>query len=120
MPFPTVLLRNLLPLLLLLSTEISFSAAQRMTPSKSREKTPRVAIIGGGIAGCAAAWHLKQTLGDAGVEIRIIEAGDYLGGRIKSVDSAMPAGGQPEDAEKIEMGANWIHGQKGNPLYEFA
>jgi squalene-associated FAD-dependent desaturase len=41
----------------------------------------RVAVLGGGYAGCAAAWRLAQR----GVEVTLIEAGPVLGGRARRV-----------------------------------
>ena len=101
-------------LLLLVSHQIPSGAAQQQAPKK---KAPvRVAIVGGGIAGCAAAWHLKQTLG-ADVAVKIIEADMRLGGRIFSVGIPAASG---NGKSFIELGANWIHGEEGNPLFEFA
>lgn len=53
---------------------------------------PRVAVIGGGLAGLASA----VALGSAGFEVDIYEARNFLGGRATS----WPAGG--EDAEMID------------------
>ena len=65
-------------------------------------------IIGGGISGLAAASHLTA----AGVvDFKLLEARNRLGGRIVTFQ----IGGQ-----KAELGANWIHGVLGNPLYELA
>jgi squalene-associated FAD-dependent desaturase len=44
--------------------------------------TPRVAVIGGGWSGCAAA----LTLAEAGVVVSVYEAGAVLGGRARSLD----------------------------------
>lgn len=73
-----------------------------------RAATPRtVAVIGAGIAGLAAA----RTLTAAGHSVTVFEARDRIGGRIFS-DTGF---GFP-----IEIGANWIHGDKGNPLMKLA
>jgi len=53
---------------------------------------PRVAVIGGGLAGLASA----VALGSAGFEVDVIEARNFLGGRATS----WPVGG--EDAETID------------------
>src|SRR5579863_2529666 len=53
---------------------------------------PRVAVIGGGLAGLASA----VALGSAGFEVEIFEARNFLGGRATS----WPAGG--EDGEMID------------------
>jgi len=49
------------------------------------ERTRRVAVIGGGIAGLAAAW---EAIGHDGVEVEVHEAGDRFGGRIAT--TALP------------------------------
>lgn len=66
-----------------------------------------VAIIGGGLAGLAAA----KTLVNAGVkDIVILEADSRIGGRAQTITL--------EDGF-LEIGAQWIHG-KHNPIYKFA
>jgi squalene-associated FAD-dependent desaturase len=50
--------------------------------AKSRAKQ-RVAVIGGGWAGCAAA----IALGDAGIDVTLIEAARTLGGRARAVEA---------------------------------
>ena len=65
-------------------------------------------IIGGGIAGLSAASHLTSA---GTVDFKLLEARNRLGGRIVTFQ----IGGI-----KAELGANWIHGILGNPLYELA
>jgi len=65
-------------------------------------------IIGGGISGLSAASHLAK---NGFKDFKLLEARNRLGGRI----ATMQIGGT-----KIELGANWIHGILGNPLYELA
>jgi len=50
------------------------------------DPTIRVAVVGGGIAGLAAAWQLRRraVAGGRGVEVRLVEAEERLGGRIAS------------------------------------
>lgn len=60
----------------------------------------RVLIVGGGIAGLTAAWRLEQ----AGIEYRLIEARQRLGGRIQSV----------EGHGALDLGPSWIW--PGQPL----
>jgi squalene-associated FAD-dependent desaturase len=55
---------------------------------------PRVAVIGGGLAGVASA----VALGGAGFEVDIIEARNFLGGRATS----WPVGGSGDQAEMID------------------
>lgn len=67
-----------------------------------------VIIIGGGIAGLAAAnYFLKNGMED----FIILEARKRLGGRIISI---------PIKNHNVELGANWIHGVLGNPIFELA
>lgn len=73
-------------------------------PTNDKEYDADVLILGGGMAGIAAA----KTLHESGIEnFLVLEALGSLGGRIRS---AVFAG------ERIELGANWVHGtsEKGN------
>lgn len=67
-----------------------------------------VLIIGGGMAGLSAAYHLIKNGMD---DFKLLEARRRIGGRIIQI----PIGNQ-----KVELGANWIHGVLGNPVYELA
>ena len=53
----------------------------------SRELLPRVAVVGGGISGLAAAHRLRTLLGPA-AEIVVLEQRDRLGGVLRTVDLA--------------------------------
>lgn len=65
-------------------------------------------IIGAGMAGLAAANHLLKH----GIEsFVILEARKHIGGRIISI---------PMKNHNVELGANWIHGVLGNPIFEIA
>ncbi len=44
--------------------------------------TPRVAVVGGGITGLAAAWELLR----AGAEVMVLESSEHLGGKIVTDD----------------------------------
>ncbi|KAK7571059.1 hypothetical protein V9T40_014663 [Parthenolecanium corni] len=71
-------------------------------------KKYRVVILGAGIAGLSAAKHfVKNNM----MDFLLLEAKDIIGGRICSVE---------RENMKFEIGANWIHGVLGNPLYEIA
>ena len=78
-------------------------------PRRARAPPPRstkVLILGAGAAGITAA----KTLHDQGItDFLVLEAQDYIGGRIKQV---------PFAGMKIEEGANWIHyvEEDDNPL----
>eukprot|EP00058_Branchiostoma_floridae_P022801 XP_002608291.1 hypothetical protein BRAFLDRAFT_87971 [Branchiostoma floridae] len=68
----------------------------------------KVVIIGGGMAGISAA-HRLTTAG--WTDMKIVEARDRPGGRIWTLRSG---------PNIIELGANWIHGSEGNPIYKLA
>ncbi|CAF1405759.1 unnamed protein product [Adineta steineri] len=65
----------------------------------------KVIIVGGGVAGLGAA----KTLGP-NVNYLLIEAQDYLGGRILTIDAA--------ENVAVDVGAQFIHGKEKNILYE--
>ncbi|XP_057321887.1 spermine oxidase [Microplitis mediator] len=68
----------------------------------------KICIIGAGMAGLSAANHLlKNNFSD----FVIIEARNRIGGRICSTKIG---------EDNIELGANWIHGVLGNPIFELA
>ena len=66
-----------------------------------------VLIIGAGISGIAAA----RSLTDMGVDVRVLESRDRIGGRIFTDNSL----GFP-----VDLGAAWIHGTQGNPVTDLA
>ncbi|MBX9570046.1 MAG: FAD-dependent oxidoreductase [Candidatus Obscuribacterales bacterium] len=68
----------------------------------------KIVVIGAGISGLGAARVLK----DSGFEVTVIEARQRIGGRIFTDRTSL---GVP-----IELGASWIHGISGNPLYKLA
>ena len=55
-----------------------------------------VLIIGGGLSGLTAAYFLKKN----GFNIQVLEANNYLGGRIKTIKT--------ESNMALEMGATWV------------
>ena len=55
------------------------------TPHRTAHRPPRVAIVGSGISGLAAA-HTLQGLAD----ITLFESGDYFGGHTHTVDMTLP------------------------------
>ncbi|KAH7642674.1 peroxisomal n-acetyl-spermine/spermidine oxidase-like protein [Dermatophagoides farinae] len=71
-------------------------------------RKPRIAIIGAGIAGIYAARTLHHNGFD---DIIIFEASNRIGGRIWSMKHG---------DDYVELGAQWIHGQDDNILYEYA
>ena len=62
-------------------------------------------MVGAGVAGLAAARDLKGR----GFEVIVIEGGDHVGGRVRTVDLS----GQP-----VDLGAQWIEGAHRNPIFE--
>ncbi|ALC45643.1 CG8032 [Drosophila busckii] len=77
----------------------------------SNSTNVKVLIIGAGMAGLSAANHLLQN-GCKTDEILIVEARGRVGGRIVSIPLS--------NNQKVELGANWIHGVLGNPIFEIA
>lgn len=69
---------------------------------------PKIVIIGAGIAGIGAANRLME---HGYTDITILEAQDRVGGRIHSKQLGKSI---------IELGAQWIHGEEGNPVFEIA
>ncbi|KAJ8012899.1 hypothetical protein DPEC_G00047670 [Dallia pectoralis] len=69
----------------------------------------KVVVVGAGLAGLSAA----STLVKAGFQhIQVLEAMSRPGGRVHTT--------RPFGQDIIELGANWIHGQEGNPLFHLA
>lgn len=63
-----------------------------------------VVVVGAGVAGLAAA----RSLAERGFrDVVVVEARDRIGGRVHTVD---------HEGVRLERGANWIHGDVGNPL----
>ncbi|XP_013609777.1 PREDICTED: probable polyamine oxidase 5 [Brassica oleracea var. oleracea] len=73
-------------------------------------KKPRIVIIGAGMAGLTAANKLYTHSNNA-FDLSVVEGGSRIGGRINTSEFS---------AEKIEMGATWIHGIGGSPIYKIA
>lgn len=71
-------------------------------------RAAKVLIVGAGMAGLSAANHLlKNNIRD----FIVLEGRNRVGGRIIAIN----VGGR-----RMELGANWIHGILGNPIYELA
>ncbi|KAG7269499.1 hypothetical protein CRUP_027917 [Coryphaenoides rupestris] len=93
------------------SCEISSDSADdplSSGPRRPRRRQPRILVIGAGLAGLAAA----KTLLDAGfTDVTVLEASHRIGGRVQSI---------PHGTASLELGATWIHGASGNPVYHLA
>ena len=73
----------------------NFSLSQGRAGSSDNQ----VAVVGGGMAGLAAA----ASLSEAGFDVVLLEAANYLGGRVKQV--------QPfKGFAPIDLGGEFIHG----------
>lgn len=65
-------------------------------------------IIGAGMAGISASVNLLE---NGYKDFLVFEALERIGGRICTFNT---------DRGYLELGAQWIHGQQGNPVYEIA
>ncbi len=74
-------------------------------PSKDK---PTILIIGAGLSGITAAKELTHH----GLNVILVEARDRVGGRIHSLHI--------EDGSFIELGAQFVHGVKNNPLFNIS
>lgn len=73
---------------------------------------PKIVIIGAGISGLTAANKLYTTKNSNELfELCVVEGGNRIGGRIFTSEF---------NGDQIEMGATWIHGIEGNPIYKIA
>lgn len=68
----------------------------------------RVFVIGAGSSGIAAASKLVQ---NGFTNVTLLEAEDRFGGRVNTI---------PFADGFIDLGAQWCHGEKGNPSFELA
>uniref|UniRef100_A0A7M5X1J3 Amine oxidase domain-containing protein n=1 Tax=Clytia hemisphaerica TaxID=252671 RepID=A0A7M5X1J3_9CNID len=82
---------------------------KRKRNHQKRMKKKTVLIIGAGICGLACARELTKH--DA-INVVVLEASNRIGGRIHSHTT--------EDGVSLELGAHYIHGTIGNPIYDFA
>ncbi|KAK5170444.1 uncharacterized protein LTR77_005032 [Saxophila tyrrhenica] len=79
-------------------------------PENDREQTarpPSVGIVGAGLAGLRCADVLLQH----GCKVTIFEARDRIGGRVAQSRHL---------GHLVDLGPNWIHGTKENPIYTIA
>ncbi|KAG8544643.1 hypothetical protein GDO81_022136, partial [Engystomops pustulosus] len=86
----------------------SDSTDDPLSSGPRRTRQPRIVIIGAGLAGLSAAKYLLEK---GFSDVTILEASDRIGGRVQSL--------RLEHAT-FELGATWIHGSNGNPIYHLA
>lgn len=72
-------------------------------------KKPRIVIIGAGMAGLTAAHKLHTSAGP--FDLQVVEGGARIGGRINSSEFC---------GDRVELGATWIHGIEGSPVFGIA
>uniref|UniRef100_A0A8C5MQ11 Spermine oxidase n=1 Tax=Leptobrachium leishanense TaxID=445787 RepID=A0A8C5MQ11_9ANUR len=91
------------------SCEISSdSTDDPLSSGLRRNRQPRIVIIGAGLAGLSTA---KTLLEKGFTNVTVLEASDRIGGRVQSVKL---------EHSTFELGATWIHGSNGNPIYHLA
>ncbi|KAK5899273.1 hypothetical protein CesoFtcFv8_008769 [Champsocephalus esox] len=91
------------------SCEISSDSTDDPLSSGLRtRRQPRIVVIGAGLAGLAAT---KILLKNGFTDVTVLEASDHIGGRVQSVQLGKAT---------LELGATWIHGANGNPVYHLA
>ena len=71
-----------------------------------------VVIVGAGVAGLSAA---RRLLENSVEDVVVLEGSDRPGGRVYSRRLR-----EEEGAARVELGAQWIHGEKDNVVYEVA
>ncbi|XP_059561614.1 spermine oxidase isoform X3 [Myotis daubentonii] len=84
------------------------SADDPLSRGLRRRGQPRVVVIGAGLAGLAAA---RALLEQGFTDVTVLEASSRIGGRVESVKLGHST---------FELGATWIHGSQGNPIYHLA
>ena len=90
------------------------AAAADVTSGTTEPRRPRVAVVGAGFAGLAAALTLQHS--DC-CDVVVLEAGSRPGGR--ACTQPLPGGGG-----SWELGATWFHGlgsaEEPNPVFKHA
>lgn len=90
------------------SPQSSAGDSQTLPNDPYQPNCPRVIVVGAGIAGLVAA-HKLQTTGR--FDVVVLEGSDRVGGRVYTSTFR---------GKKVELGAQWIHGIKGSPVYALA
>eukprot|EP00249_Psilotum_nudum_P014519 c24861_g1_i1 orf=552-2429(+) len=76
-------------------------------------RRPRIVIVGAGMAGITAANQLQRILSGRNIcfDLTVLEANHRIGGRIHTTQFG---------GDQLEIGATWIHGIEGSPIYDIA
>lgn len=89
------------------STHAAFESGLSGSEEVKKTAHKKIAVIGAGISGMAAA----QNLSKKGFEVTVLEGRDRIGGRILTDRSL----GAP-----VDLGATWTHSPDGNPISKLA
>jgi monoamine oxidase len=73
-------------------TLLAMAAAEAAAQPITRASGKRVVVLGGGLSGLAAAWNLMKH----GYDVRVFEAQDIPGGRVKTIRAPFRNGGYAE------------------------
>ncbi|XP_062903175.1 spermine oxidase [Mobula hypostoma] len=91
------------------SCEISSdSADDPLSRGSQGKRQPRIVVVGAGLAGLSA---VKLLLVNGFTDITVLEASERIGGRVQSIKLGCAT---------FDLGATWIHGAHGNPVYQLA
>jgi len=92
--------------LMLITSAVTATTACHHTSNNQQPET--IVIVGAGMAGISAARHLH----DAGHTVILLEGRHRIGGRVWT--------SRKWDNTPLDMGASWIHGERGNPMTQLA
>lgn len=76
--------------------------------NRKTDKESMIIIVGAGLAGLSAAYKLIHS---GYKDLKIIEAKHRAGGRVESL--------YYNDGSRIDLGAQWLHGERENPIYSW-